>query len=294
MTRLFTAILAALAALHLAAASGAPNSPTKLELHTQDDDLRGGGVVWFVLRMNDGTEQSELLVNGTGLAGGSTREFQVAPKPPYTWSKVREFGLRARPHPGDGLLLQPDQWKVYVILRGVGACSADSWLPVGEPCFGPRNGRMHFQREDVKWVALNVRVGQCDSDIQCIPGGVFCAERTRLCKPGTSGADEAGCVRLPAPQPACGPGFACNEAGRRCVSTKICDADRDGSDSIECGGNDCDDNDPSRRPGRTEVCDVAGHDEDCNAETVGTRDSDGDGHTDAACWNDGRQFDGRR
>src|SRR5262249_35775087 len=40
-----------------------------------------------------------------------------------------------------------------------------------------------------------------------------------------------------------------------------------------------------RAPGHTEVCDVAGADEDCNPATFGLRDLDGDGETDATCCN---------
>ncbi len=50
-------------------------------------------------------------------------------------------------------------------------------------------------------------------------------------------------------------------------------------------GDDCDDNDRHRYPGNTEVCDPDGHDEDCNPETVGSQDDDGDGHIDTNCIN---------
>lgn len=50
-------------------------------------------------------------------------------------------------------------------------------------------------------------------------------------------------------------------------------------------GDDCDDTDPDAYPGNDEVCDPDGHDEDCNVTTVGSKDSDGDGHVDAMCSN---------
>jgi hypothetical protein len=62
------------------------------------------------------------------------------------------------------------------------------------------------------------------------------------------------------------------------------DADHDGATSETCGGTDCDDADPDRHPGNTEVCDP-GHDEDCDPTTFGTRDADHDGHVDAMCCN---------
>lgn len=58
------------------------------------------------------------------------------------------------------------------------------------------------------------------------------------------------------------------------------DDDGDGVSSAACGGADCDDADPSRYPGATEVCD--GDDEDCDDTTFGG-DADGDGHPSNAC-----------
>ncbi len=60
------------------------------------------------------------------------------------------------------------------------------------------------------------------------------------------------------------------------------DRDGDGHRDARCGGDDCDDNDPNRYPGNTEVCDAAGHDEDCNPATLGP-DGDGDGFVSTAC-----------
>ena len=56
------------------------------------------------------------------------------------------------------------------------------------------------------------------------------------------------------------------------------DADVDGAIDAACGGDDCDDNDPNRYPGNTEVGDLGGHDEDCDPKTFGERDADGDGY----------------
>ncbi len=62
------------------------------------------------------------------------------------------------------------------------------------------------------------------------------------------------------------------------------DLDGDGHRDARCGGDDCDDSDPNRYPGNTEVCDAAGHDEDCNPATLGP-DADGDGFVSTACCN---------
>lgn len=63
------------------------------------------------------------------------------------------------------------------------------------------------------------------------------------------------------------------------------DADRDGILAIRWGGFDCDDTDARRYPGNPEVADSLGHDEDCDPETFGARDSDGDGAFDALATN---------
>lgn len=79
----------------------------------------------------------------------------------------------------------------------------------------------------------------------------------------------------------------CDESAGRCFTRcdAVEDADGDGARAIECGGNDCDDANPDRRPGEVEVCDVDDADEDCDPSTYGFRDMDGDGLGDAACCN---------
>jgi hypothetical protein len=60
--------------------------------------------------------------------------------------------------------------------------------------------------------------------------------------------------------------------------------DEDGDGFSRLAG-DCDDRDPSRFPGATEVCDPEGKDEDCDATTFGKLDADGDGFFDDKCTN---------
>jgi hypothetical protein len=75
------------------------------------------------------------------------------------------------------------------------------------------------------------------------------------------------------------------DGGPSCV-----DMDGDGYPATECGGKapDCDDNNAGVNPGRTEVCDPRGLDEDCNPCTVAGAtdgDRDNDTFTSAACFN---------
>ena len=83
----------------------------------------------------------------------------------------------------------------------------------------------------------------------------------------------------------------CDEDLDRCVFAAP-DADGDGVRDASCVdgegmplGADCDDADGNRFPGNPEVCDVDGHDEDCNLATFGAIDRDGDGYFDARCCN---------
>jgi hypothetical protein len=127
--------------------------------------------------------------------------------------------------------------------------------------------------------------GACQLDLDC-DDGVYCNGAER-CRPGSPGSDSRGC-KLPSPRSPCLEHQVCNEALERCEAD--CgpnpDKDGDGHMRLECfGGDDCDDADPSRFPGLREVCDEAGHDEDCDPRTTGTRDRDGDGFGDAVCRN---------
>ncbi|MFK7989088.1 MAG: putative metal-binding motif-containing protein [Sandaracinaceae bacterium] len=82
----------------------------------------------------------------------------------------------------------------------------------------------------------------------------------------------------------------CDEESDECVSLDCegtPDADGDGFEDTRCGGDDCDDSDPTVFPGATEICDAAGRDEDCDSATLAGADgdADGDGAVSTACCN---------
>jgi hypothetical protein len=124
----------------------------------------------------------------------------------------------------------------------------------------------------------------CVDDESC-SDGLFCNGGER-CRPGAAGADERGCVSAIDVTP-CLAGQTCEESGGSCVTecSVSRDADGDGSEAIECGGDDCDDSRGDVSPEADEVCDVDQVDEDCDPMTIGARDVDGDGAVDGLCCN---------
>lgn len=119
---------------------------------------------------------------------------------------------------------------------------------------------------------------RCVQDDEC-DDGLFCNGAER-CAARAPGASPDGCA--PAEAPPCR--GMCSEETDRCVD-ECPDADGDGHAETSCGGDDCDDQDADRFPGSVEVCDPAGHDEDCDPTTFGVLDGDGDTFTSASCCN---------
>lgn len=121
---------------------------------------------------------------------------------------------------------------------------------------------------------------RCSVDLDCADG--FFCNGAETCDPTNAAADARGCVGSSDP---CIGSTDCSETERRCITDcdATDDADGDGSISVDCGGDDCNDADADTYPGNTEVCDE-GHDEDCDPTTVGP-DADGDGYQQAGCCN---------
>ncbi len=118
------------------------------------------------------------------------------------------------------------------------------------------------------------------ADARGCDDGLFCNGPER-CEGGVCVAGAAPCLE----------GQRCDEVAETCESdcAMAPDADGDGVVAVGCGGLDCNDADPNVSPAATEVCDVAGVDEDCDPSTFGSDgDTDGDGFTDAACCNGDR------
>lgn len=127
---------------------------------------------------------------------------------------------------------------------------------------------------------------QCATNDEC-SDGVFC-NGAEECSPDDDTADQRGCIVGARP---CATGMRCEEGADRCSDCTEPDADGDGVAAVECGGADCDDEDPLRFPGAVEVCDLEERDEDCDPTTLG-HDRDGDSFASSACCN--RQRDGTR
>ena len=121
----------------------------------------------------------------------------------------------------------------------------------------------------------------CESDVDCDNGDSCDGKET--CSAGQcSNGTVVECAK----------NEICDSTSGECVLD--CDHDGDGSTGVDCGGDDCDDEDPNRYPGNIEACtdqdgalleDAALRDEDCDPSTLGS-DHDGDRFYDSRCANE--------
>lgn len=129
----------------------------------------------------------------------------------------------------------------------------------------------------------------CSRDSDC-NDGLFC-NGEEVCNPRFKGADVKVCMR--SEHGPCEPS-PCDEAKREC-DCSVGDRDGDGYNVSGCANGepvDCDDTDIRRNPGQVEVCDVEQLDEDCDEDTFGFADANGnstdrdeDGFFDSSCAN---------
>jgi hypothetical protein len=152
-------------------------------------------------------------------------------------------------------------------------------LGVGALCLGLATGCKKKEKGDSeptpKKPPTPTTGDPCEEDDNC-DDGTFC-NGVEVCQDGY-------CIEGRFP---CAEAQSCRESAGVCVSDCDVDEDADGDGflALECGGSDCDDSNPSRYPGNVEICDGLGWDEDCNPQTLGSRDADRDGYVDAACCN---------
>ncbi len=139
----------------------------------------------------------------------------------------------------------------------------------------------------------------CQFNADC-SDGIFCNGQEVCRSRDDDGVTRCECQPPPEDTIPCNDERAtCDEVQNACLWECMIepDADNDGVWNTECGGSDCDDNDADRFPGNPEVCDVEGHDEDCDPTTFGERDIDQDGFFDMQCFNvdgaSGRDCDDR-
>lgn len=168
-----------------------------------------------------------------------------------------------------------NQWmRALAVLATVSACGPE----------GPTDGGP--SQADASQDATTVTL--CTADADC-DDGRFCNGFER-CMPGAEGAEPNGCV---AGTPPCEEEDFCHEESQLCLPD-VCadggDADGDGDARPECGGGDCDDENPNVHSHATEWCDPDGVDEDCDPRTIHNEqtrdgDQDGDGFIDRRCFN---------
>ncbi|MFP4524437.1 MAG: MopE-related protein [Candidatus Woesearchaeota archaeon] len=137
---------------------------------------------------------------------------------------------------------------------GIGDCS-DGYFPCGDSCceIGVESccsdGCVNTDTNDN-------HCGECDNSCEdcseCTDGSCSSA-----CEAGEHCSSSGNCVE-------CTEDSHCTDGYCSSNECEPCDSDGDGSDSPQCGGSDCDDDNEDVYPGATEVCD--GVDNDCDGD----------------------------
>lgn len=248
------------------------------QVGTGGDDLRGGNDnVHLRAYDNDGRLVGS-VDNANGLqrlADHSNRSMHLPLQPGVRWQDVAAVELVTTLGGGIG----GDNWN----LDSLKVTPANDTRIV---LFQGRAGPLFRFTGEARSRRFPVLTHKCDIDADCDNGvGADGAER---CLPVARKIDGQRLRQCQAGRPlACPQGQRPSDDGRRCQPLPLqrIDADGDGHYSEATGGDDCDDGNSNRYPGNIEICDANGVDEDCDLQTGGQRDLDGDGFTDAACFN---------
>jgi hypothetical protein len=179
-------------------------------------------------------------------------------------------------------------WGIVVALVGA-ACTRPNYAYEGTDGGDPTNGSATAVATGLSTGATGADAGTlesgdgpaepCVTDDDC-DDGTFC-NGVEACKPNAELADARGCVPGSSP---CPPNSSCLEGRQACLDcTEDADFDDDTFAAVACGGDDCNDEEPDIHPGAVEACDDV--DDDCNPETLGNLDRDGDGEISDTCCN---------
>jgi hypothetical protein len=245
--------------------------PLTLKFHTGGDDLRGGNDNLTVRLLGvDGRVLTERAnVNqGRGWGGGSVNSVVLNLTSAQT-GQLAAVELETIFGGGIG----GDNWNLDRLQLVGNSASINDLDLRGAPLFR-FTGEQRVRR-------FKLDLDRCRSNADCDDG--LAANGAEACvSVPIAGTMAKQCKAGLAP--ACASGMVFSEASDACERGRT-DADGDGVDSVASGGTDCDDNDNRRFPGNIEVCDAHGADEDCDFQTGGERDADGDGEISSECFN---------
>lgn len=251
-----------------------------VKIATGGDDLRGGNVSGTgnnldIAFLDEAGRPvvSERNVNRSQTWGGHSSHV-VTLRHSGTIGRLAFIELAVTDRMKADIFEQPDHWAFDRMTVTATIAGQERVLYDGQPRRTLRAGGAPVRLSLNRFVDQCANAAGCDDGRHC-NGAESCAwvgtgNVLRQCRPGRPVI--------------CPTGSNCSEESDRCEAPRI-DNDGDGSIAIISGGDDCDDNDPTRFPGNAEVCDADGHDEDCDYSTGGTRDQDRDGYVDAACFN---------
>jgi hypothetical protein len=248
----------------------------RVELVTGGDDLRGGDENLDVSFLD--ARRSDVLrkPNANAAANWAPHSRHAVEVPVTEEQLLRLASIELALGGSPSFPETTDHWNLES-LRVVAAVAGQEIVLFegrGTPLFrfeGTRSRRFDLRR-----------IGQCVSAARC-DDGLYCNGVEQCLVSVREGLPWRSCAAGRAPV-VCGAGMACDERFDRCGVAAV-DADGDGAKSLATGGDDCDDGDPNRFPGNAEVCDSDGHDEDCDFQTGGIRDADGDGQVSSMCFN---------